>query len=82
MSYNKEEANRLDAIEALDQLIDLAELAKYQLAEFTTTNGVNLPKIVKLAEQATALATEFASLKDHREHKKFLDDHFKLIVVS
>jgi hypothetical protein len=82
MSYNKEEAYRLDAIEALIELIELAELAKYQLSEFTTTNGVNLPKIARLAKQATDLATEFASLKDHREHKKFLEDHFKIISIS
>jgi hypothetical protein len=82
MSYDKEEAYRLDAIEALVELIDLAEMAKYQLSEFTTTNGVNLPKIARLAKQATDLATEFASLKDQRQHKQYLEDHFKIINVS
>jgi hypothetical protein len=81
MSYNKEEAYRLDAIEALVELIDLAEQAKYMLAEFTTTNATNLPKMARLAKQATDLAGEFASLKDAREHKKYLDDHFKIITV-
>jgi hypothetical protein len=82
MSYEKEEAYRLDAIEAVVELIELAEQAKYQLAEYNTTKGTNLPKMARLAKQATDLANEFASLKDAREHKKYLEDHFKIINIA
>ena len=82
MSYEKEEAYRLDAIEALSLVIELAEQARYQLAEYTTTKDTNLPKMARLAKQATDVANEFASLKDAREHKKYLEDHFKIINVA
>jgi hypothetical protein len=82
VSYEKEEANRLDAIDVLVRVIELAEQAKYQLAEYNTTKETNLPQLVKLTKQASDLANEFASLKDAREHKKYLEEHFKIIMVS
>jgi hypothetical protein len=78
MSYNKEEANRLDAIEVLGQVIELAEQAKYQLAEYTTTKDTNLAKLIELARTAKTLADSFEELKADRA---FITDHFKIITV-